>query len=438
MASVVKSSSANGNRYYIQLSPSEDENRPKISLGRIARKDANTTKGHIENLVRQKLGATLPISTVQWLEDIPGSLRKRLERLQLASPKTGTQWTVAGWVQNYIDSRPDVKAGTRRKYEDVQAKLKVFFRDDLISDVTVRAAKNFRVYLKDECELSENSVRRQIGIARQFFNAAIEAEVITKNPFRGQPVGVRANHDRHFYVTRDIADQVINSCPSAEWRLIFGLARYGGLRCPSEVIALRWTDVDFENDKFTVRSPKTAHHESGGVRVVPIFPELKPLFQDAFEQAKDGAVYCIDSCGGKWSNLSTTMKKIVQRAGVEPWPKLFVNCRSTRATELIKETGNLRAVCTWLGHSEQIALKHYQQLTDADYRDAVKKTVIDEAEKRVHDRVHDNAVCDGTGRNGSKKEDDVNPCGDGTKPQDTEAYQGVQNDHQWAILDLNQ
>ena len=32
----------------------------------------------------------------------------------------------------------------------------------------------------------------------------------------------------------------------AEWKAIIALARYGGLRTPSETMALRWIDIDWE------------------------------------------------------------------------------------------------------------------------------------------------------------------------------------------------
>ena len=43
-------------------------------------------------------------------------------------------------------------------------------------------------------------------------------------------------------------------------------------------------------------------------------------------------------------NLRTTFEKIIRRAGLEPWPKLFQNLRSTRETELA-ETFPIHVVC---------------------------------------------------------------------------------------------
>lgn len=53
----------------------------------------------------------------------------------------------------------------------------------------------------------------------------------------------------------------------------------------------------------------------------------------------------------------------MKRAGLAPWPRLFQNLRSTRATELADEFPG-HVVSSWLGHSEDIAKEHYRQVTD--------------------------------------------------------------------------
>ena len=49
----------------------------------------------------------------------------------------------------------------------------------------------------------------------------------------------------------DIA-KVIEACPDTQWKVIFALARYGGLRTPSETLALRWEDINWEQGRMLV------------------------------------------------------------------------------------------------------------------------------------------------------------------------------------------
>ena len=65
---------------------------------------------------------------------------------------------------------------------------------------------------------------------------------------------------------------------------IFTLSRYGGLRCPSEHLALCWGDINLDEGVMTVHSSKTEHHEGKDSRVVPIFPELRLYFEKAFNE----------------------------------------------------------------------------------------------------------------------------------------------------------
>ena len=51
--------------------------------------------------------------------------------------------------------------------------------------------------------------------------------------------GVVANRSSDYFITAVQATKVLAACPDNEWRLIFALSRYGGLRCPSETLSLR-------------------------------------------------------------------------------------------------------------------------------------------------------------------------------------------------------
>lgn len=171
------------------------------------------------------------------------------------------------------------------------------------------------------------------------------------------------NEARKFFVTLEAAYKVLEACPDAEWRLIFALSRFGGLRCPSEHLALTWPDVDWERDRFRVVSSKQEHLDGGGVRWVPIFPELRPYLEEAFDQAAEGALYIINRYRDGNQNLRTQLHRIIRRAGLDSWPKLFQNLRATRETELA-EVYPVHVVCAWIGNTERIAQKHYLQVTE--------------------------------------------------------------------------
>ena len=71
---------------------------------------------------------------------------------------------------------------------------------------------------------------------------------------------------------------------------------------------------------------------------------------------------------------------MTRRADRVPWPKLFVNLRSTRVAELC-ESFPSHVVASWAGHSEQIAQRHYLQTTEAHFEKAVQNPVQYGAER---------------------------------------------------------
>jgi integrase len=126
---------------------------------------------------------------------------------------------------------------------------------------------------------------------------------------------------------------------------------------------LKWEDVDWERDRFRVDSPKT------GARWVPIFPELRPYLADVFDLAGEGAVHVITRYREKNSNLRTQFLRIIKRAGVERWVRLFHNLRGSRQTELA-DTFPAHVVSKWLGNTVEVAAAHYLQTTEEHFRRA--------------------------------------------------------------------
>jgi integrase len=186
--------------------------------------------------------------------------------------------------------------------------------------------------------------------------------------------------ERQRFIDRNTTAPLLDAAPDWVWRTIIALARYGGLRCPSEVLSLKWADVDWEKERLQVTSPKTEHHRGKGARLVPMFPELRPYLEEAWEAAEEGQEYVVPTRyrqaapgpeGWRNQNLRTRFERIVKRAGLEPWPRLFHNLRASRETELA-QSFPVHVVAAWLGNTPRIAMKHYLQVTESDFRKAVQ------------------------------------------------------------------
>ncbi len=104
-------------------------------------------------------------------------------------------------------------------------------------------------------------------------------------------------------------------------------------------------------------------------------------FAPTFLDYAGAELYCISrwrhaaqktEAGWRNCSLRTQFRKILRRAGVEPWPKPWQNLRSSRETELAEQFP-VHVACAWIGNSRPVAMEHYLQVTDEHYQQATKK-----------------------------------------------------------------
>jgi len=230
--------------------------------------------------------------------------------------------------------------------------------------------------------VSDATVRKRTSIAKQIFRQALADGVERENPFSHLVSASKANKDRDFFVDAELAARVLAALPNVQWRLIFGLPRYGGIRVPSELLPLKRTDVDWERNTVLITSPKTERHPGGESRLIPLFPELREILMEAFDQAPEGAEYVLADRKANRVNLRTQFARILKRAGIPLWPKPFQNLWATRETELV-EKFPMHVVCQWIGNSPAVAAKHYLQVNDDHFRKATQNpTQLAAAETR--------------------------------------------------------
>lgn len=144
-------------------------------------------------------------------------------------------------------------------------------------------------------------------------------------------------------------------------------------RVPSEIIELKWSDESWDRMRLTVKSSKTEGIEGHAVREVPIDPRLLRILQDLFDSAEPGNDQVIQGVSYS-TNLRTTMTKILARAGVTVWPRLFHALRASCACDWVDRFPE-HVTAGWLGHSPRVAAEHYLQTRDEHIRLASQEVV---------------------------------------------------------------
>ncbi len=359
----------------------------KLLTGRKPEAAARRILDHVEHLIGvQGSGGRIDKTTSEWLASIGPELRQKLIKVELieATADDHGPVTLGPFLASYLESRKDVKDSTLATYrKTITALLNYFGSDRRLDSVTAGDAEMWRVEQatngnqrdRERSEMAENSVRRRVGLARQFFRHAVKRKLIAENPFDGLPAAVRGNAKRQQFIPAETIYEALQHATCPQLRAVIALSRFAGIRVPSEFVSLTWQDVDLEASRLTIQASKTEHHEDGGLRFCPIFPELRPFLRALYDAANPG-IDCPMSTPviTRWrsadQNIGTAFRKLLKRAGIKPWPKLFHNLRASRQTELLAEFP-VKDVCEWIGNSQPVAMKHYAMATDDSFQRAI-------------------------------------------------------------------
>jgi integrase len=357
-----------------------DGSRKAIHLGDVTAKSANTILAHVDLLERCLIdGSAPPTATALWLETIGDTLRAKFaaKGLTAAKVEAAAGPTLAELIDSY-KSRPkwrDKKPGTLNNYElhfrHIRAGLGA---DSPVANVTETAAEDLQGYLGEGkphgAGLSRASVNRVCDSASMLFRFAVRSRLISVNPFEEVKRGVVAAANKTF-VDAATSRLVIDAMKDSQWRLLVALARWGGLRCPSEPRLLRWGDIDRAQNRMTVRSPKTEHHHGHESREIPLFPELVPYIDARFAEAEPGELVLPMMAGLSSAAFSTQLDRTVRKLKLDRWPRIFHSLRATRQTEL-EQIYPSYVVCKWLGNSATVAREHYLMVTNDHFEAAAR------------------------------------------------------------------
>ena len=358
-----------------------DGKRKTVRLGKIPIKQARLIQRHVERLVACQLdGSAPPDETSRWLAGIGTTLHERLERVGLVVKAEHNRIPTLAELIEEFKARPrwqKNKPKTRLSQDLGFRYLVDYFGGGLsIIELTEAKAEDYHAYLqlpksKGGRGLAVSTGNRECGIAWMLYRFAIRSRYLDRNPFDDVPKGVPRT-DCNVFVPAAVCERVLSELPDSQWRLLFAMSRWGGLRTPSEHRRLRWCDVDWEKDKFLVHSSKTEHHSGHETRWVPIFPELAPLLAERFEDASDGDELVLPMMA-RFADctFSHRIKRVMDLIGVERWARFFHSMRATRQTEL-ERVWPTHVVCYWLGNSTDIARRHYLMTTDEDFAKAAQ------------------------------------------------------------------
>lgn len=368
MASYYRDSSRDGFRVQVVVRGV----RRKLWVGPVTVTGAKSIALHLDRLkIAAETATNPPSETIRWTAAVSPRIRRQLAAwglIELGVSAESLPRTLGEYSQHYLDGRTDIAVSTRKRLTNSRRHMLLTWPESTaLAAITPGDCDRFARAMR--AKFKPSHAGKTIGDCRQIFAAAVRDRLITDNPWDGIDASQPHDRSREHYLTRSDAAKLITAC-EPYYAALVSLARFCGLRVPSEPLALQWSDIDWATGRMTVRAQKT-----NSVRVVPLLPECRRQLELLFELAPDGAVHVFNraraSAGTEWR---AQISAAITRAGLAPWPKLFQNMRASARTDLESKFPD-HVVNYWLGHSSRVGRQHYTRIHDEHYDSAVGQPV---------------------------------------------------------------
>jgi integrase len=312
-------------------------------------------------------GRELPDDIREGLENLPLGLRKKVIALGWIKGKPDE---VIPKLSEWLESCR--KTGELGKDDYQKAQYLIKHHGDVRLDlVTIKSARGFRSFFDKLGQrrgkpYSDATINKAIQIAHRVFKSAVYSELLKKNPYENVKGGSICNPDGFEYVSAELWQSAVDLIPTDTLKgryLRFGMAiaRWQGLRIPSEIRDLKFSAFDWKpNGDGYFDVPKTG---KTGLRGVSVFAQFVPYFKDYLSMVLGRDVCDFKNyvsivsglgyvCGEfrERSNsfIATEVKKIMKRAGMEPWKKFMQNQRRSFIWDLKKAgwaESDITAIC---------------------------------------------------------------------------------------------
>lgn len=362
----------NGRTTYRVAFYNANNERKFVRLGESNKRAAEAIAAKVQDIVNlTKAGTPLDQELNAWIDKLGNDLYDRLAKAGILKAKRHLK--LGEFLDSFLKDRKTAPPNSLKNYRNAVNDLKKSFGEAmLLRDITFDKASEWRRDLVEK-GLAPATISKRVKFARQFLRVAIDQGLISVNPFQKLKAGGEQNASRIQYLNIATIDKVM-AVADPNWQTIIALCRFAGLRCPSEVLSLKWEHIAWQKQRIAIPSPKTAN-SGKAERVIPIFKQLRPYLEAARKAASeqqgklgtpDAEYVVLGKRDASNCNLRTQFNRILARAEVAPWERLFHNLRASMQMDLAKEHP-AHVVANWAGNSVAIGAKHYLKPTEADF-----------------------------------------------------------------------
>lgn len=342
---------------------------------------------------RETFPTTSPKEAAKWARERYRELEKRVERHAQGLP--GTVTVGALFDQFEVDVMPALSDGAQRSYQDSLKPLRTYFVDqhgnlpvDKIRAAHVQAYLTWRRSRRVDGRpgnVSNRTLAKDRGVLHRIFALAKKMEYRDGNPVADTDTP-KSDARTPVILSQDDSDRFLKACEGRPMLELFVLTLgETGARCESEVLWVRWEDVDLEAGFLQIVSGRNGHRtKSGKSRWVPMTKVLRQAMREHFA-AYRFATYKGErspwvfhhlytkrthTAGERIQSLAAAFKAAARRAKL-PAELVQHDLRHTRITRWLADGKNPVHVKEAVGHADLRMTMAYTHLVRENLRGLV-------------------------------------------------------------------
>jgi len=301
---------------------------------------------------------------------------KRLElefRYELMQRKNKTLWS--NWIEHFLERyRIEFRNSTYLNYKKLLEKwINPVWNDKNLEDITPTDVHD--LVFNHIQNVSSHHRQSLLKIIKRVFGMALEDGLITRNPASSIRVRV-AEANQQVLNSKEIAI-LLREAKSIGHRFYphWCLAILTGMRS-GELLALRWTDIDFVNGLIRINKSWTRWDGEGPTktaknRICPMSSECGSFLQEL--KLKTGNIEYVLPQLEEWKQGQQARALREFCTGIGITPVKFHDLRATFITQMLNNGVALSKVMAIVGHSSLKTTQGYLRLSGKDVEGATEK-----------------------------------------------------------------
>ena len=270
--------------------------------------------------------------------------------------------TFEKFSEKYLENtKSNNKPSSVRRKRVALKNLMPYFGDKNLNEITplmIEEYKNERL----KKGISNATFNRERTCLHHMFKKAIDWNFVKENPV-AKVSPLKENNERVRYLTKEELKKLLKACP--KWLREIVITAIATLMRKSEILSLKWDDVNFRQKLIKVINPK-----SGKDEYVPLNSSLAKMLSKIKRHPNNPFVFCNED-GLHRKSVDRAFKRALEASGVKNFK--FHDLRHTGSSYLAMDGVPIKTIQELLRHKYLTTTLRYAHLSPVHKQQAIEK-----------------------------------------------------------------